>query len=48
MLEGIIPPIGHLFQFHKGTIKTGVTKHGGETEAFQFHKGTIKTAHENE
>ena len=35
----------HVFQFHKGTIRTGnrPTK-GGELRKFQFHKGTIRTA----
>ncbi len=32
------------FQFHKGTIKTGIAGTGlGLGIAFQFHKGTIKT-----
>ena len=34
-----------LFQFHKGTIKTGKIQAGinPATSEFQFHKGTIKT-----
>ena len=35
---------GYLFQFHKGSIKTGERGHAGlELSAFQFHKGSIKT-----
>ena len=35
-----------LFQFHKGTIKTGelLGAYAGKG-IFQFHKGTIKTRH---
>ena len=38
--------IVHLFQFHKGTIKTfeQVVNNMTEGQSFQFHKGTIKTA----
>ena len=33
-----------LFQFHKGTIKTGIQgPKGDKGDTFQFHKGTIKT-----
>ena len=32
-----------LFQFHKGTIKTGQSVLTLVFEKFQFHKGTIKT-----
>ena len=33
-----------LFQFHKGTIRTGgVDVLGGVGALFQFHKGTIRT-----
>ena len=33
-----------LFQFHKGTIKTGVSNNATTSNnVFQFHKGTIKT-----
>ena len=36
--------ISLIFQFHKGTIKTGLsTALAGEQSVFQFHKGTIKT-----
>ena len=31
------------FQFHKGTIKTGISAAGQSIQRFQFHKGTIKT-----
>ena len=33
-----------IFQFHKGTIKTGTAANIAATiDRFQFHKGTIKT-----
>ena len=33
-----------LFQFHKGTIKTRLTRFvNKDSIIFQFHKGTIKT-----
>ena len=32
------------FQFHKGTIRTGIFLFfGQEHHTFQFHKGTIRT-----
>ena len=35
---------GHLFQFHKGTIKTEqANTYNVDYMSFQFHKGTIKT-----
>ena len=35
----------HLFQFHKGTIKTKKSNSlKGIGSSFQFHKGTIKTS----
>ena len=34
----------HLFQFHKGTIRTAIaTKKRSASHSFQFHKGTIRT-----
>ena len=39
--EGLIV---HLFQFHKGTIKTLLSRYClHKLRVFQFHKGTIKT-----
>ena len=33
-----------IFQFHKGTIKTELTRDNASLQQqFQFHKGTIKT-----
>mgnify|MGYP004550817299 CR=1 FL=1 len=33
-----------LFQFHKGTIRTGIPiVSSGSISEFQFHKGTIRT-----
>ena len=35
-----------LFQFHKGTIKTHISRiNSQQSSLFQFHKGTIKTVH---
>ena len=46
-LEQIFPeasPYAHLFQFHKGAIRTWETKSGNDALCqFQFHKGAIRT-----
>ena len=37
----------HIFQFHKGTIRTGsAPEYVAKYVTFQFHKGTIRTSNE--
>ena len=41
---GFLSTMSHVFQFHKGTIKTNNCMTGElRIGVFQFHKGTIKT-----